>query len=100
MIDIDPLLLNVVAGLVVPFLVALTTKETTSSRVKAFANLALSAILGGLVTLNEAGSDASLVMVVQDIFYTYAMSIASYYGLDKPSGATDKVQNYTRYFGV
>lgn len=98
--NLDPFTLNIVLGLLVPVLVGVATRQTTSSAVKSMCNVLLSAVVGGMVTLNELGDAADVKVVIQGIFFTFATSIVSYYGFMKPSGFTDKVQDKTKHFGL
>jgi len=75
---------SILIGTFIPILVALVTKSTATPRVKALVNLALSAASGfGAEFINSANfvwQQALLTTVV-----TFAVSVATYYGLWKPT---------------
>lgn len=75
---------SILIGTLIPILVALVTKSTAPPGVKAIVNLALSAVSGfGTEFVNDANfvwQQALLTTVV-----TFVVSVASYYGLWKPT---------------
>jgi len=91
--------LTFLAGVGIPLLVAIVTKSTASKRVKSILN-ALISLASGLVivAIDHGGSlDAHYGL---GAFYTWVSSIATYYGLLKPTGTSEKVSNATSGFGV
>lgn len=75
---------SLLVGTLIPILVALVTKSTAQPGVKAVVNLALSAVSGfGAEYINSAHfvwQQALLTTVV-----TFVVSVATYYGLWKPT---------------
>lgn len=99
-ITLDVPTLTLLVGTVVPFLVALVSKEVASSRLKGVLNAALSAVGGALVVLLDNGGTANLNELINAGVFTFITSVATYYGIWKPSGATAKVAEKTGKFGV
>lgn len=88
-------------GIVVPILVALITKRYAQKWVKALSNILLSAVAGVLAPI-LAGDTAphSLGAVFNGIVNAFIVSIVAYYGIFKPTGIVDALQNKTGGFGV
>lgn len=90
--------ISILVGFVIPLLVGLLSRLNAPRHVKAILNFALSA------------AAAALSGIIPDQFYwsgfivtfalTWATSIASYYGLLKPSGVAGSVAEKTASFGI
>ena len=93
--------LNLLVGLMIPLLVGLVTKEVTSSGIKGLLNALLSAVAGVLtVVIDNGGSWAFTQDMITVGVNTFLISIAAYYGVYKPTGASQKVQETTSDFGI
>lgn len=99
-VQIDVVALNFVAGTVVPLLTALVTTRLANPGLKAVVTLLLSALAGGLVVALEANGTVELETWVVSIGTTWLMSIASYYGLWKPTATAPKIQAATPNIGL
>ena len=97
---LDPSVINAITGTLIPVLVALVTKEVSSSGLKGAINALLAAASAVITEIYT--SDAGLVLqeVVASGFTTYVVSIATYYGIWKPTKTTEKVQKKTSEFGL
>lgn len=90
--------ITVLSGLVIPLLVGVLAKLEASSTVKAVLNFGLSALAGALGELTgDAFVWADFVMAFG---LTWATSVATYYGLWKPTGTSEAVQVKTAGVGV
>ena len=98
MVYSDMTLITILSGVIIPLLVGLLTKLDASSTVKSVLNFGLSALAGGLATVNEA--DFNWKPFVVNFALTWVVSIATYYGLWKPTEVAPKVQVATADFGV
>jgi hypothetical protein len=91
-------LLSLLGGVLIPLLVGVLTKSAAPSGVKAILNAALS------------GLAAAVAQVVPEHFVwqpfliawatTWVVSIATHYGLYKPTGVSQAVQTSTGTFGL
>jgi hypothetical protein len=89
--ELDIQALSVVAGVVVPLLVGLLTKLHAPSGIKAVLNAGLSAVAGTL-TATAANSGAfSWREIVTAIGMTWITSVATHYGLYKPTAVDTKL---------
>ena len=99
MVEVDLQLIAVLAGTVIPLLVGLVTKLRASSTVKAWANALLSALSATSAVIIETGA-----LYWRDVILTFGTtwvtSIATYYGLWKPTETSKVVQERTSEFGV
>lgn len=91
--------LSILLGVVIPILVGLVTNHTASSGLKAILNAGLS-ILAGL--LNAAFQADGIITreAVLAAAMTWVVSIATYYGLYRPTGIAEAVQKKTAGFGI
>lgn len=91
-------LISVLTGVIIPLLVGVLTKMNAASAVKSICNAGLSALGSVLATMQL---DAwSWKWFVISWMSTFTVSIASYYGLWKPTGAAPAVQNATANVGL
>lgn len=91
-------LITVMVGVVIPLMVGVLAKAQASSQVKALLN-------AGLTGLGGALAAAQLDHWAWKGFFiswgsTWVMSVGSYYGLLKPSGAAAAVQGATANVGI
>jgi hypothetical protein len=88
-------------GLVIPLLVGVLTKRYATSGVKAVVNVALSAFTGSVGYLVAAnGHDYNFAGFVNSFLSVMLVSMASYYGLWKPTGVAGTVAVKTAKFGI
>jgi hypothetical protein len=99
-IHLNPTVLTYASGFLVPLAVGALTKIHASRGLKAVLNLVLSAIAGGLAVALTSNGDVQLSTWIAGIAQTFIVSIASYYGLWKPTGVAPAVQQGTAQFGV
>lgn len=93
----DTQVIAMVSGIVIPILVGLLTKLRAASGVKAIANAALSAVAGALATVTGDWSWSAFGVAALS---AWAVSVSSYYGLWKPTGASATVQQATASVGL
>lgn len=106
--NLDPVVLdvntlNVLIGTAIPLLVALLAKWSASSALKAVMNAVLSAAAAALQVVLAGCADMcplEWTPFLSTFFVTWVTSIASYYGLWKPTETAVKVQSKTANFGV
>ena len=90
-----PQIVQFVLAIVLPLLVGLVTTRVTSSRVKAILLAAFSvitAMLTSLLAANEAGVAYDLGAGLIAALGTFIVAVAMHFGIWKPTGATDVVQ--------
>jgi 3-hydroxy-3-methylglutaryl CoA synthase len=95
MVHLDVHLLAVISGVFIPIVVGIVTKARASSKVKSIANVALSIAAGAVAMAIEHHGD-----ITADIFFTWVVSITTYYGFWRPVGAAGVVQEKTADLGV
>lgn len=92
--------LSAMIAVVLPLLVGLVTKYSTSSRVKSLLLLALSAVSSffteWLATVN-ANADFNWQQALFGTILTFAVAVGSYLGLLKPTGVSDAAQRSLRH---
>lgn len=98
--EFDVQALAFLTGAVIPILVGLLTKLNASARVKSFANAGLSAVSGALMTVIANSGRLVWSEFVTSVGTTWVISIATYYGLYKPSGVSAAVQEKTADVGI
>lgn len=99
-IHLNPTVLTYASGFLVPLAVGALTKIHASRGLKAVLNLVLSAIAGGLAVAITSNGDVQLSTWIAGITQTFVVSIASYYGLWKPTGVAPAVQQGTATLGI
>jgi len=87
-----------ISGVIVPILVALLTKMRAPSSVKAVVNAFLSAVAGALATVIPGDWQWKPFAVAA--LSTWAVSVATYFGLWKPTGVSATVQQATTNVGL
>jgi hypothetical protein len=91
---IDPLFVMTITSLLLPLAVGLVTKLSASSGLKSLVLLVSNAVAALIVQATQA--DGSAVIEKQTFLLWavgLAISVATYYGVYKPTGAADTVQN-------
>lgn len=91
--------ISILVGFVIPLLVGLLSRVNASRHLKAALNFglaALAAALSGIVPSEPFQWDGFVVTFA----LTWATSIASYYGLLKPTGVAGSVSQATSGFGI
>ena len=87
-------------GAAVPLLVGVLAKTNASSTIKALLNFGLSAIAGAVATAVQAGNGVNVGDFIVGIGTTWFLSIISYYGMWRPTGASETVQSATANIGI
>lgn len=82
--------LSIVVGALLPAVVALVTNTLASSRFKSLTLLALSALAGVLTPL-VGSSTFNWQEVLASFAATFGTAVLTYYGLLKPTGATQAI---------
>jgi small basic protein len=94
----DMTIFALLTGVIIPLIVALLTKINASPTVKAIVNLGLSALSGLLVTVNQTNFQWKSFAV--NFAFTWVVSIATYYGLWKPTGTSETVAKVAPEVGL
>jgi hypothetical protein len=94
----DLTLITIVSGTLIPILVALVSKLNASPGLKAILNFGFSAIVAAIALENEASFNWRSFTI--NFALTYLVSIATYYGLFKPTGVTQTVAEKTKDIGI
>ena len=98
-LNIDPLMLSILLGTVLPILVGLVTKRVADRGLKAASLAFLSAATG---VLSAAQTNDGLI-TKETLFFAaaaWATAVATYYGLLEPTGVAGAVQEKTQTFGI
>lgn len=98
MIYSDMTVIALLTGVIVPLLVGLLTKINASPSIKSILNFGLSALAGVLATVSDIDFEWKAFLV--NFALTWAVSVASYYGLWRPTGVAPAVQEATPEFGL
>ncbi|HUW00744.1 MAG TPA: hypothetical protein VMW08_00190 [Acidimicrobiales bacterium] len=100
-ITLDPTVVALVGGALVPVLTGLVTKLNSSTGWKAAAALVLSVLVGVATTATEAASFTP-EQIIEAAGIAFAANVTTYIGMWKPIGKTDQVplQNVTAGFGL
>lgn len=100
-VDIDPYVLALLAGLVIPLITGLFTKLETSSGVKRFFSFVLSALAGALAqVVAVSGHVQDLKALIVSTLIAFGASAAAYYGVWKPVHVTTVIQEKTPNIGL
>jgi hypothetical protein len=99
-VHLDVGTLSFIAGSVIPLLVGLLTKYNAHPGLKGTLNALLSAIGGGIAVAIGAHGTVSLGTWLFTMAQTFALSIATYYGVWKPTGVAQAVQSSTACIGL
>lgn len=91
--------LTLASGTLVPLVVAFIAKLNASSGLKSLLNALLSAVAGALSTALAAGGSIQWQLYLVNIGLAWVASIATYYGLWKPTSTAIKLSNATKNFG-
>jgi hypothetical protein len=100
-LTVDPMVVSILIGTVLPIVVGLVTKLKASSRLKALLLLTLSAVQGLIV--NSTLGDGAAVLSADTLLVAaigWVSAVASYYGLLTPTGVSPKVNEKTAHFGL
>jgi len=96
---LDTQTIAIVAGVIIPLITGLVTKQLASSTLKSVITLLLAAIAGWFA-IAQAGVGYGYKEVIVAIFYSFGSSVVSYYGFTKPTGIAPRVQEATKHFGL
>lgn len=94
----DTQLIAMFSGVIIPILIALLTKVQASAKLKAIGNAFLCAISGALSTVIPGAWEWKSFGIAA--LSTWAVSIATYYGLWKPTGVTQATAGATSSVGI
>lgn len=94
----DTQVIAMISGVLIPILVALLIKVQASAKLKAVANAFLSGVAGALATVIPGDWQWKPFAVAA--LSTWAVSVATYYGLWKPTGATQAAAKATGDVGI
>ena len=83
-VTVDPTVLQLVVGALLPMLVALVAKQNAHAAVKAILLLFLSVLGGWLTELQAQGGSFVLGPTVVSILVVFATAVLSHFGLLKP----------------
>lgn len=98
--ELDTQTLSVLTGVLIPILVGIVTKMQASSGIKATINALLSAVAGALSTVIANSGNLVWREFVTGVSITWVVSVATYYGLYKPTGVAGTVAATTAGFGL
>jgi len=96
---IDITILQVAVTFILPLIVGVVTKTVTSPGIK-FVTLAVLATLTGLAATALSAGGLVVGGVAVQAFLTLGISVASYYGVWKPTGVAAQVSTNTDSFSV
>lgn len=99
MTNLDASTIAIISGILIPLVVGVISKTQASAGLKAILNAGLSALAGFLVVL-VPDKPFSLKEAVVSIGTVWAIGVATYFGLWKPAGVTEAIQEKTSGFGI
>lgn len=92
-LSLDPFMVTVIAGTLIPILGGVVLKQSTSGTVKSLVNLVLSAVAS---IVNVSTTEGGLVVISEDVIkstaLTFIISIATLYGVWQPTGIDAKLK--------
>lgn len=91
--------IRLLLAVVIPLAVGLLTKSSASSGLKASLNVVLSALVTAVTTILDDAS-AHLSTVISQFIVTSVSSVATYYGVWKPTGVAGTIAAKTPGFGI
>lgn len=94
----DTQTIAMLSGVVIPIVVGILAKFDASSGVKAVLNFGLTALMSVLAEIIPGAFDWQPFLIAW--LSAWAVSVATYYGLWKPTGTTQAVQRKTAGVGV
>lgn len=99
---LDAQTISFLCGVLIPLVVGVLTKVNASAGLKAVVNALLSALAGALATFTQTGltSDVDWKTLVISVLSVWIVSVATYYGIWKPTGVAGTVNVKTGRFGV
>ena len=99
---LDAQTISFLCGVLIPLIVGVLTKVNASAGLKAVVNALLSALAGAFATFSQTGltSDVDWKTLVISVLSVWIVSVATYYGIWKPTGVAGTVGVKTGRFGV
>lgn len=96
---VDPAVLSILLGVVIPVITGVVTKEVAHAGLKATVLLFLSGLTG---VLASAQTNDSVISKQTLIFaaVAWAVGVATHFGWLKPTGVSDAVQSKTSNIGI
>jgi fucose permease len=100
-ITLDPTVVALIGGAVIPVLTGLLTKLDSSTNWKAGLALVLAVVIGVATTATESAS-FTVEQIIEAAGIAFAANVTTYIGAWKPLGKTEQVplQNATANFGL
>jgi len=92
--------LSLLVSTVIPIIVGIVTKLNASSGTKALVMVILNALNGFLMEAIAGGDVYNWTLGLVNFLIGMVTSVATYYGVLKPIGASSSVQNSTANFGI
>ncbi|CAB5220371.1 hypothetical protein UFOVP238_37 [uncultured Caudovirales phage] len=83
-VTIDPLLISLIAGAIIPVIVAFSTKLKSSAGVKSVVGIALSVVAGTLTQITNSNGTFDLKQTAVASLITLVTSLTAYNGFWKP----------------
>lgn len=99
-LQLDPLFLSFVGGVVIPMIVALVTKARAASWVKVVVNALLAAAAGGVATAVAADGKVVWEVWAMNMGVAWVTSLAAYLGVHAKLGTTQAIAEATAGVGV
>jgi hypothetical protein len=99
-VQIDPVAITYIVGVLIPLITAIFTKEVASSRIKALFTFMQTIITGVLTGVLAVDGDLTVGMILSLVVNTLVAAVASYYGVLKPTGVAPALAARTANFGV
>lgn len=99
MLVVDVGLATLAAGVLIPIVVNIVTKEVASGAVKSVLLLVLSAV-AGLATVAISGGGVVTDAALANAVVTFVIAVASYYGFWKPTGVAPALAEKTSDIGL
>ncbi len=93
MIVLDVAIVSILLGFVLPLFVGIVTKKVESRQLKGVLLLTASALSGLLSSSLTTGGVLSKDAIIAGIT-TYGIALASYYGVWKPTGTAEHLQEH------
>ncbi len=100
LVEVDVKALSFVLGTIIPVLVALLTKAGAHPGIKAVLNALLAAIAGVVSLAIASNGEIVVSAALSSIATVWFSSVATYYGLLKPTGTAGAVAESTKSFGL
>lgn len=92
-LSLDPFMVTLIFGTLIPIIGGIVLKNSTSSQIKVLVNLVLSSIAA---VINVSTTEGGIVVLSEDVLksaaLTFIVSIATLYGVFQPVGVDEKLK--------